>query len=163
MRLSTSNVGNPDMSGIMGRRLQRELQKVKPGDAVELRVWQGGQFKTVRLLSQDREQAFPGRLATTKVTTRASIGATIGGSTSPRDTIGVFVASVVENGPLAKAGIYEGSRRPFDGVDLRMFATDAGDDMIATTRVNRLMRQSRSSSLARKWSCASGRTANTKT
>jgi S1-C subfamily serine protease len=140
LRLSAADVGDPDMGGIMGRRLQRELQKVKAGDAVELRVWQNGQFKTVQLQSQDREQ-LPGRVATAKVTARASIGATIGGSNSSRDTLGVFVASVVEQGPLAKAGIYEGSRiASINGVDVRVSAADAGDELIATTRVNRLMR-----------------------
>src|SRR5689334_5949329 len=49
LKLSASDAGEGDMDGIVQRRLIRELEKVKPGDDVELRVWAGGQTKTVKV------------------------------------------------------------------------------------------------------------------
>jgi S1-C subfamily serine protease len=142
LKLSASDVGEPDMSGIMNRRMQRELAKLKTGDDVELRVWASGQMKTVHVHADERAQQLPGRNVVAKNDNRASIGATIGGTSSPRDTLGVFVASVVEGGPLAKAGIFEGSRiATVNGVDLRVASADVGDAEIATSRVNRLLRE----------------------
>jgi hypothetical protein len=37
------------MDGIANRRLIRELEKVKAGDEVDLRVWAGGQTKSVKV------------------------------------------------------------------------------------------------------------------
>ena len=49
LRLSAADAGESDMDGIANRRLLRELEKAKPGDEVELRVWAAGQTKTVKV------------------------------------------------------------------------------------------------------------------
>ena len=49
LRLSAADAGEGDMDGIANRRLIRELEKVKAGDEVELRVWAGGQTKSVKV------------------------------------------------------------------------------------------------------------------
>jgi predicted metalloprotease with PDZ domain len=54
----------------------------------------------------------------------------------------VFIAAVAEDGPLAKAGIFEGSRiASINGVDLRVPAADAGDEFMTSARVRRLTRE----------------------
>ena len=49
VRVATEDAGDGYVSGARSQRLSRELQKAKVGEAVELRVWSGGQVKTVRL------------------------------------------------------------------------------------------------------------------
>ena len=49
LKLSAADAGEGDMDGIANRRLIRELEKVKPGDQVDLRVWVGGQTKSVKV------------------------------------------------------------------------------------------------------------------
>src|SRR4030095_11945555 len=49
LRLSAADAGEGDMDGIANRRLIRELEKVKPGADVDLRVWAGGQTKAVKV------------------------------------------------------------------------------------------------------------------
>lgn len=59
---------------------------------------------------------------------RATLGLMLGGSPSKRDTLGVFVEGVAEDGPGERAGIYEGHRIAFiNNVDVRSSAADAGD------------------------------------
>jgi hypothetical protein len=73
---------------------------------------------------------------------RATLGVTLGGSGSKRDTLGIFVTSVAENGPAERAGIYEGDRiAVINGVDLRTQASDAGDSYLAGVARRRLMRE----------------------
>ena len=48
-RLSAGDIGDRQMGGIMSRRLSRELDKLRPGDEVELRVYTGGQWKTMKI------------------------------------------------------------------------------------------------------------------
>src|SRR4026209_2496954 len=45
LKLSAADAGEGDMDGIANRRLLRELEKVKPGDQGDLRVWGGGRTK----------------------------------------------------------------------------------------------------------------------
>jgi hypothetical protein len=73
---------------------------------------------------------------------RATLGVTLGGSGSKRDTLGIFVTSVAENGPAERAGIYEGDRiAAINGVDLRTQAADAGDSYLAGVARRRLTRE----------------------
>jgi hypothetical protein len=73
---------------------------------------------------------------------RATLGITLGGSGSKRDTLGIFVTSVAENGPAERAGIYEGDRiAALNGVDLRTQASDAGDSYLAGVARRRLTRE----------------------
>jgi hypothetical protein len=49
LRLTPADASDREMHGLMSRRLAHAVQKVKPGDAVELRVYHDGQFKTVKV------------------------------------------------------------------------------------------------------------------
>ncbi|HET7566119.1 MAG TPA: PDZ domain-containing protein [Gemmatimonadaceae bacterium] len=47
LQLAPADTGDREMGGLMGRRLQREMQKVKPGETVHLRVYADGKYKTL--------------------------------------------------------------------------------------------------------------------
>jgi S1-C subfamily serine protease len=49
VRVAAEDAGDGYVSSARSQRLSRELQKAKVGEAVELRVWSGGQVKTVRV------------------------------------------------------------------------------------------------------------------
>lgn len=148
LRLSPSDAGEPDMDGIANRRLIRELEKGKPGDEVELRVYRDGNLRTVRVatvaadeLNRERVSAATGSAFRLNAD-RAVLGLSLGGSGSRRDTLGIMVVSVTSDGPAAKAGIDEGDRiAAINGVDLRVAAEDAGDRQASSARVNRLHRE----------------------
>ena len=66
----------------------------------------------------------------------------MGGTGSRRDTSGVLVVGVSDDGPAAKAGIEEGDRiAAINGVDLRVAREDAGDWQASRARINRLNRE----------------------
>jgi len=72
---------------------------------------------------------------------RATLGLMLGGSPTRRDTLGVFVEGVAEDGPAERAGIYEGHRIAFiNNVDVRASAGDAGDPYLSRVGQHRLMR-----------------------
>lgn len=72
---------------------------------------------------------------------RATLGLTLGASPGERDTLGVFVQSVVEGGPAERAGIYEGHRIAYiANVDVRAASADAGDPYLSGVGLHRLMR-----------------------
>lgn len=144
LRLSPVDAGDPDMSGVLARRLQREMDKVTAGDVVELRVYADGRTRTVRVRTVRADQLQPTRTATraVRVDDRSSLGASVGGSPSLRDTLGVFVVAVADDGPLARAGVFEGARiAAINGVDLRVPAADAGDQFMSGARVRRFQRE----------------------
>ncbi len=58
LRLTPANANDPEMRGLMSRRLARTVQKAKPGDAVELRVYANGQTKTVKVTSVKASDLF---------------------------------------------------------------------------------------------------------
>src|SRR5688572_11919667 len=49
LRLAAVDAGERDMQGMTTRRLVRELGKVEPGAEVELRVWQNGSYRNVKV------------------------------------------------------------------------------------------------------------------
>lgn len=49
LRLGAADAGDREMRGLMARRLARAVEKVKPGDQVELRVYHDGQYHTVKV------------------------------------------------------------------------------------------------------------------
>lgn len=143
LTLAGADAGEPDMSGILSRRLVRELRKVKAGDNVELRVYDDGQFRNVRVKTiaaadlPSRRKFFE-----TDLDERPVLGLGLGTSGSKRDTIGIFVSSVMESGPAEKAGIFEGDRiAAINGVDVRVRSEDAGDGQIAGARIQRFRRE----------------------
>lgn len=146
LRLSAVDAGEDDMEGIASRRLIRELEKHKAGDEVELRVYRDGQTRTVRARLATAEEVQGETRAVIKamsaLTDRAVLGLTLGGTGSKRDTLGVLVVGITDDGPSARAGIEEGDRiASINGVELRVAREDAGDWQASSARINRLHRE----------------------
>lgn len=128
LKLSSGDAGEPDMEGIMTRRLVRELGKVKAGDDVTLEVYADGALKTVKVKTVAAEDLTmrPMRMSKEDYDDRAVVGLGLDGGGSRRDTLGLLVTSVESDGPADKAGIEEGNRiASIDGVDLRVPAAEA--------------------------------------
>ena len=150
LRLSAADAGEPDMDGVANRRLVRELEKQKAGDEVELRVYRDGNVRTVKVKTVAADELNKGMFATTTAdgdfhgfsNDRPALGLSLGGNGSRRDTLGILVVGVSDEGPAAKAGIDEGDRvAGINGVDLRVASEDAGDGQASHARINRLNRE----------------------
>lgn len=144
LRLAAADVGDWDVSSALTRRFTREMGKLKAGDEVDLRVYTGGgQFKNVKL----KTVAYMDLYRTTRrvrfdADDRAALGVSLGSSGSKRDTLGVLIVGLNDDGPAAKAGLEEGNRIAAIGaVDLRVGREDAGDGMLAGVKVQRLQRE----------------------
>ena len=142
LKLSPADVGDADMAGIMTRRLTRELDKLKPGDDVDLRVYANGQTKTVKIKTIAPEDLYESRFPR-RDADRATLGLDLAGTGSARDTLGVFVMGVEDGSPAAKAGIEEGSRiASINGVDVRSRRSKDDDDYVfRTSNISRLERE----------------------
>src|SRR4029078_1652100 len=103
---------------------------------------QGKTWK-VKTVPPDDLYATSRATASRRVDERATLGINLAVTGSPRDSIGVFVMSVEDGGPAAKAGIEEGSRiASVNGVDLRgKTSRDEEDYALRTSKVNRLHRE----------------------
>ena len=142
LRLSSADVEDPEMANVMTRRLTRELDKLKAGDEVDLRVYAGGQFKNVKVKTVSPDDLYQ-TASRRDPDQRATLGLRIGTTGSSRDTLGVFVMGVVDSGPAAKAGIVEGSRiASINGVDVRGRRSADEDEMpMRSSGVSRLERE----------------------
>jgi S1-C subfamily serine protease len=142
LKLAAADVGEYDVANSMTRRLTRELEKLKPGDEVELRVYASGQTKTVKVKTVAPDDLYDGEVRR-RDGDRATLGLNIAMTGSARDTLGVFVMSVEDDSPAAKAGIEEGSRiASINGVDLRGKRHTGDDDIIIqSSSANRLERE----------------------
>lgn len=49
LRVARLDAGDPEVSGIKARRLEREISGLKPGDDADLRVWSDGQYRNVKV------------------------------------------------------------------------------------------------------------------
>jgi S1-C subfamily serine protease len=142
LRLLPADVGDYQMAGIMSRRLSRELDKLKPGDEVDLRVYASGQMKSVKVKTVAPEDLYASS-SSRRNDERATLGLDLAVNGSSRDTIGVFVMGVVDGGPAAKAGIEEGSRiASINGVDVRAKGSRDDEDFgFRASNINRLERE----------------------
>ena len=143
LRLSAADAREGDMDGIVNRRLIRELERIKAGDDVDLRVWTGGQTKTVKVKTVAVED-LPSRMRTARreLEDRPALGLSLSATGSRRDTLGMLVVRVATDGPAEKAGIIEGDRvSAINGVGLRVAAEDAGDGYMSSARMNRYRRE----------------------
>ena len=145
LRLSAADADDREMADLMARRLTRELNRVKPGDEVELRVYGGGRTRAVRVRTADADSLYRRRRrAGAEWDDRPTLGLSLGSTGSVRDTLGVLVIGVNDSGPAARAGIIEGNRiAEINGVNLRVSREDVGDEWVANTRVQRLLREVR--------------------
>jgi S1-C subfamily serine protease len=144
LKLAAADLGDADMERLMSRRLTRELDKLKPGEEVDLRVYASGQTKSIKVKTVDPDSLYyaTSRSIYRDLEDRATLGIGYGTTGSKRDTLGVFVMNVEDEGPAAKAGVEEGGRiQAINGVDLRVSREDAGDEMVSQTKMNRLERE----------------------
>ncbi|HVT37700.1 MAG TPA: PDZ domain-containing protein [Gemmatimonadaceae bacterium] len=142
LKLSRADAGESDMSGVMTNRLSREMRKLKPGDEATLEVWANGRYRTVRTRTVSAEDLIPVRHVRSNDDERAALGLSVSSNGSKRDTLGVFVSNVSEDGPADKAGIAEGDRvASINGVDLRTPREDVGDGWGSSNKVQRLHRE----------------------
>lgn len=147
LRVSAADAEDLALAGVAQRRLQRTLAKAKPGDDVSLRLRSGGTSRALTVKTVSAAE-LDGR-AMTRVRTddddkSGAIGVSVGGSGSARDTLGLFVSSVVGNGPAEKAGVIEGERiAAVNGVDVRVPREDLEDPQATSARVNRFVREVR--------------------
>jgi serine protease Do len=147
LKLAAADVGDPDMNDALSRRLLRELGKVKPGDEVDLRVYSGGQTRTVKVKTISAADLYETpatavRKARTDLDNRAALGIALGSTGSKRDTLGVLIMGVDDDGPADKAGIEEGNRiASINGVNLRVAREDVSDEFMGGSRVGRLQRE----------------------
>ncbi len=151
LRADRADAGEEDYSGVLNRRLQREVQRTKEGESVELRVLSDGQSRTVRVtpvpgreLARATMRTREGDEATLfrRMSDRAVLGLTVAATGTVRDTAGVFVQRVDRDGPAEKAGIIEGDRiAAINGVSLKVSREDVEDRAVAATRAERLARE----------------------
>ena len=143
LRLSSADVGDYDMANVMTRRLTRELDKLHPGDEVDLRVYTNGQTKAVKVKTVAPEDLYEAMTPIRRDAERPTLGLRLASTGSPRDSIGVFVIGVDEAGPAAKAGIEEGSRiASINGVDVRGKNSEDDEFMIfRSSSINRFERE----------------------
>jgi predicted metalloprotease with PDZ domain len=142
LRVSREDAGDDEMGGIMQRRLTRELGKVKAGDEVTLQVWHDGASRTYKFKTVAADDLNPMLKAKIRAEERAVIGISFALTGSKRDTLGVFVNAVTEDGPAEKAGIVEGDRiAAINGVSLKLSKDDLEDGWVANSRLNRLSRE----------------------
>ena len=146
LRADRADAGDEDYAGVLNRRLQREVQRTAAGASLDVRVLSGGQARTVKVtpvkasdLPTEERRAFSW---TGEDSDRAVLGVTVASTGSVRDTLGVFVQSVVRDGPAEKAGIVEGDRiAAINGVSLRVAREDADDESVGASRAERLSRE----------------------
>ena len=150
LRIRAADAEDPELAGIGQRRLQRTLAKAKAGDEVDLRVQSGGSTRAVKVktvspseLDGDRERVrVVGQTGMSSDRDRPAIGISVGTSNNVRDTLGLFVSSVVGKGPAESAGVVEGQRiAAVNGVDVRVPKEDIEDAGAASARVNRFVRE----------------------
>jgi len=147
LKLSPADIGDEQMANVLSRRLNRELDKLRPGDEVDLRVYASGQTKSIKVKTVAPEDLYAttsSSISRARYDDRATLGINIGVTGTSRDTLGIFVMGVEDGSPAAKAGVEEGSRiASINGVDLRgTTQRDRNDDFFyQPTNLNRLERE----------------------
>ncbi|HYW30887.1 MAG TPA: PDZ domain-containing protein, partial [Gemmatimonas sp.] len=98
---------------------------------------------TPRAASPERSVSRAGMMPSIALNASGSVvGLSIGGSGSVRDTLGLFINSVVKNGPAEKAGVVEGDRiAAVNGVDVRVPLADIEDAGALSSRATRFIRE----------------------
>lgn len=147
------------LTGLAQRRLQRVMAKTAPGDEVTLQVRSGNNARTVavKVVSPESIERVSDKVIEERIITRGPdgqiterrlgarrgmVGVSIAAAGNRRDTLGLFISSVVTDGPAEKAGIVEGERiAAVNGVDVRVPREDTEDDQAASARLDRFVRE----------------------
>ena len=147
LRANAADIDDYESAGTLSRRLVRELEKAKPGDEVELRVYREGRTQAMRVRTVSSDSLFKRattyrRVSREEMDDRPALGIGLGSSGSRRDTLGVLVMSVQDSSPASRAGLEEGNRiAAINGVNLRVAREDAEDAVLGRTKAQRLMRE----------------------
>ena len=147
LRSSKADLEDYENAGTLNRRLVRELEKVKPGDEVDLRVYREGRTQALKVRTVSSDSLFPAgrtlrRFSRADFEDRPALGVGLGSTGSRRDTLGVLVMSVADSSPAARAGLEEGNRiAAINGVNLRVAHEDADDPGVGSARAQRLQRE----------------------
>lgn len=142
LRADRADAGRDDYAGALSRRLQRVIADAKPGEAITLRVLTGTASREVKVVPAAFTTVADRSMPRGPQADRAVIGVMVGSTGTLRDTAGVFIQSVVKDGPAEKAGIYEGDRiASINGVSLRVSREDAADAEVASGRGERLQEE----------------------
>lgn len=147
LRSTKADLEDYESAGTLNRRLVRELEKVKPGEEVDLRVYRGGRTEVLKVRTVSSDSLFPAarmvrRFSRSDFADRPALGIGLGSTGSKRDTLGVLVMSVVDSGPAARAGLEEGNRiAAINGVNLRVAHEDADDPGVGSAKAQRLQRE----------------------
>jgi hypothetical protein len=152
LKVSREDAEDLAAGGLAQRRLQRVLSSAKAGDDVTLVVRSGTSAPrklTVKTVSQaELDRPLGARTPTERSSAermgaeRGMVGLTVGAAGNARDTLGLFISSVVTGGPAEKAGIVEGERvAAVNGVDVRVAREDVEDAQAVSARVNRFVRE----------------------
>ena len=147
LHVSSADLSDAALAGTAERRLQRAMAKAAPGDDVVLRVKSGGtsrvvNVKAVAASELDARSVRAVADGRTSRTARPAIGLSIGASGSVRDTLGLFISSVVAKGPAERAGVVEGERiAAINGIDVRVPREDVEDPIATEARVQRFVRE----------------------
>jgi serine protease Do len=147
LRANVADIDDYESAGTLSRRLVRELEKAKPGDEVDLRIYREGRTQNVRVRTVSSDSLFKRattfrRVSRDEMDERPALGIGLGSSGSRRDTLGVLVMSVQDSSPAARAGLEEGNRiAEINGVNLRVAHEDAEDPSMGRTKAQRLMRE----------------------
>lgn len=127
LRLAHSDVGDEEMAGAMSNRLQRAMSHVKAGDAVQLRVYSAGEWKSVTVKAEMPPE--PRDMMMRSREPRATLGVSLASMGNARDSLGVLIMGLTDGGPAARAGLEEGNRiQSINGVDLRRLPGKDEDD-----------------------------------
>jgi hypothetical protein len=147
LRSTKVDLEDYENAGTLNRRLVRELEKVKPGDEVDLRVYRGGRTEALKVRTVSSDSLFASgrtfrRVSRSDFEDRPALGIGLGSTGSRRDTLGVLVMSVVDSSPAARAGLEEGNRiAAINGVNLRVAHEDADDPGVGNAKAQRLHRE----------------------
>lgn len=132
-----------DRGGPGGGPMNVEIRRFGPGGGPGESLFRAGPGTTDSAWMELRRRATAmNDSARARVAQRPALGMTLAPSTSPRDTLGLFVSGVVSGGPAERAGVVEGDRvAAINSVDLRTPRDERDDLRAVEARQSRFTRE----------------------